>query len=70
VEGTVILDIVIGQDGWVRDVTIVQGLAAGLGESAVRSLKSCRFTPGERGGEPVAVHVPRFRVVFSLRDGR
>ena len=70
VEGTVILDIVVGEDGWVRDVTIVQGLAAGLGEAAVRSLKSCRFTPGERDGKPVAVHVPRFRVIFSMRDGK
>jgi len=70
VEGTVILDIVVGEDGLVRDVTIVQDLAAGLGEAAVRSLKSCRFTPGERDGKPVAVHVPRFRVIFSLRDGK
>jgi protein TonB len=67
VEGTVILDIVVGEDGWVRDVAIVRGLAAGLGEAAVRALKSCRFTPGERGGKPVAVRVRGFKVKFVLR---
>ena len=67
-EGTVILDVVVGEDGWVRDVTIVQGLAQGLGEAAVRAIKSCRFTPGERDGKPVAVRVPRFKVNFALRE--
>ena len=69
-EGTVILDVVVGEDGWVRDVTIVQGLAQGLGEAAVRAIKSCRFTPGERDGKPVAVRVPRFKVVFSLGEAK
>ncbi len=66
-EGTVVLDIVVGEDGWVRDVMILKGLGHGLSEAAVRALKACRFTPGERDGEPVAVRVPRFKVVFALR---
>lgn len=69
-EGTVILDVVVGEDGWVRDVTMVQGLAQGLGEAAVRAIKSCRFTPGERDGKPVAVRVRRFKVVFSLGEAK
>jgi TonB family protein len=67
-EGTVILDIVVGEDGWVRDVKIVQGLGLGLSEAAVRAAKACRFTPGERGGKPVPVRVSRFKVRFALRE--
>jgi protein TonB len=67
-EGTVILDIVVGEDGVVRDITIVQGLGQGLNEAAVRALKACRFTPGERNGKPVPVRVRRFKVHFALSE--
>jgi protein TonB len=67
-EGTVILDIVVGEDGGVRDIAIVQGLGQGLNEAAVRALKACRFTPGERDGKPVPVRVRRFKVHFALGD--
>jgi protein TonB len=67
-EGTVILDIVVGEDGAVRDITIVQGLGQGLNEAAVRALKACRFTPGERNGKPVPVRVRRFKVHFALGE--
>ena len=65
-EGTVILDIVVGEDGAVRDITIVQGLGQGLNDAAVRALKACQFTPGERNGKPVPVRVRRFKVHFAL----
>ena len=67
-EGTVILDIVVGEDGAVRDIKIVEGLAQGLNEAAVRALKACRFTPGERDGKPVPVRVRRFKVHFALSE--
>jgi TonB family protein len=67
-EGTVILDIVVAEDGTVRDVAIVQGLGEGLSEAAVRALKSCRFTPGERDGKPVPVRIRRFKVTFALGE--
>ena len=67
-EGTVILDIVVGEDGWVRDVKIVQGLDHGLSEAAVRAAKACRFTPGERNGKAVPVRVSRFKVRFAMAE--
>ena len=67
-EGTVILDIVVGEDGTVRDIKIVEGLAEGLSDAAVRALKACRFTPGERNGKPVPVRVRRFKVHFALGE--
>ena len=67
-EGTVILDIVVGEDGVVRDIAVVQGLAQGLSDAAVRALKACRFTPGERNGKHVPVRVRRFKVHFALGE--
>jgi TonB family protein len=67
-EGTVILDIVVGEDGVVRDISVVQGLGQGLNEAAVRALKACRFTPGERDGKRVPVRVRRFKVHFALGE--
>jgi TonB family protein len=67
-EGTVILDIVVGEDGRVRDVKIVQGLAQGLSEAAIRAAKACRFTIGERDGKPVPVRVTQFKVRFALGE--
>jgi TonB family protein len=67
-EGTVILDFVVGEDGWVRDIKIVQGLGLGLSEAAVRAVKVCRFTPGEKNGRLVPVRVSRFKYRFALAD--
>jgi len=67
-EGTVILDFVVGEDGWVRDIKIVQGLGQGLNEAAVRAAKACRFTPGEKDGKRVPVRVSRFKVHFALAE--
>lgn len=67
-EGWVILDFVVGEDGWVRDIKIVQGLGLGLSEAAVRAVKVCRFTPGEKNGKLVPVRVPRFKYRFALAE--
>jgi len=67
-EGIVILDFVVSEDGSVRDVKVVQGLGLGLNEAAVRAAKACRFTPGERDGKRVPVRVSRFKVRFGLGE--
>ena len=66
IEGKVILDLVVDETGAVRDVVVVQGLPQGLTEAAIAAAKSCRFTPGERGGKPVPVRVRGFKVSFYL----
>jgi TonB family protein len=66
VEGTVILKVLVGEDGRVRDVKIVQGLPHGLTEAAVRAVKACRYTIGEKDGKPVPVWVPgKIRFVLA-----
>ncbi len=66
VEGMVILKVLVGEDGRVRDVKVVQGLPHGLTEAAVRAIKACRYTIGEKEGKPVPVWVPgRIRFVLA-----
>lgn len=69
-EGTVILDLIVGEDGRTREITVVQGLPHGLDKAAIAALKSCRFTPGEKDGRPVPVRVRGFKVSFYLQDAQ
>lgn len=68
VEGTVMLDLVVGADGRTRDIRVVSGLAHGLTQAAIEALRTCRFTPGERQGKPVAVRVRGFKIRFVMQD--
>jgi TonB family protein len=68
IEGTVVLDLVVGEDGKTREIIVVQGLAHGLTEAAVSAVKSCRFTPGEREGHAVPVRVRGFKIRFFLQE--
>ncbi|MEP6652317.1 MAG: TonB family protein [Myxococcales bacterium] len=68
VEGTVVLDLVVGADGRARDIHVVSGLAHGLTQAAIDALKSCRFTPGEKSGVPVAVRLRGFKIRFVMQD--
>ena len=68
VEGTVVLDVVVGEDGRVRDIHVMSGLTHGLSEAAIAALKACRFTPGEKDGKPVPVRIRGFKVTFQLPE--
>jgi len=66
VTGDVILEIVIRSDGTVGDIRVLRGLGAGLDERAAGAVRSWRFAPARRFGEPVDVIV-EVAVEFSLR---
>jgi TonB family protein len=68
IEGTVVLDLVVGEDGRVRDITVVEGLSHGLTDAALAAIRECRFTPGESGGARVAVRIRGFKIRFYLDD--
>lgn len=68
VEGTVVLDVVVSEDGSTRDIAVVQGLGHGLDEAAVEALRRCRFQPGTKNGQAVAVRVRAFKVRFFAAD--
>jgi protein TonB len=68
IEGTVVLDLVVGADGKATEITLVSGLGHGLDQAAIEAIRQCRFTPGEQAGKPVAVHVRGFKIRFVMTD--
>ncbi len=68
IEGMVVLDLVVGEDGRVRDVQITQKLDHGLDQAAVAALRACKFTPGEKDGKRVAVKIHGFKIRFVLSE--
>jgi protein TonB len=65
VEGTVILEAVLGADGLVREVGVLRSLPL-LDQAAVQAVEQWQFTPTLLNGEPVPV-VLTVTVMFSLR---
>jgi TonB family protein len=55
VEGAVVLTIVFGADGRVRDIRTVRGLPHGLTETSIEAAQKIRFHPAVRDGKPVSV---------------
>jgi periplasmic protein TonB len=68
IEGTVVLDLVVGADGHVSEVHVVTGLGHGLDQAAIAALRDCHFTPGEQAGKPVAVRVRGFKIRFVMEE--
>ena len=64
IQGTVVLEAIVGADGRPYDVRVVRSLdARGLDEEAVLAAKQWRFNPGRLGETPVDVLV---RLVFDF----
>jgi TonB family protein len=55
--GTVVLDVVLLEDGTPKIVRILQSLDPGLDESAVRAFEQWRFSPAMKNGRPVKVRM-------------
>jgi TonB family protein len=56
-QGTVILWVVIGPDGRVKDMRVQRPLGLGLDEKALEAVRTWRFEPARKDGQPVAVQV-------------
>lgn len=56
-QGTAVFTIVVGPDGNVHNVQLAQPLGLGLDETSAEIIKTWKFEPGKRNGEPVAVEV-------------
>lgn len=65
-EGDVMLEIVVRQDGSVGNVRITRTLGGGLDQKAVDAVRQWRFGPARRRGAPVDV-VVEVSVEFKLR---
>jgi protein TonB len=58
IQGTVVLEMIVGLDGIPYDVRVARSLdAGGLDEEAIRAAKQWRFNPGRLGEMPVDVLV-------------
>jgi TonB family protein len=55
VEGMVMLTIVFGADGRIRDIRTVRGLPHGLTETSIEAAQKIRFHPAVLNGKPVSV---------------
>lgn len=66
VEGRVIVQFVVDEDGRVQDPRIVRGVGAGLDDEALRAIKQARFVPGVQNGRPVKVKMS-VPITFKLR---
>ena len=64
-QGAVTLRVVVGADGFVRQVELVRGLGFGLDERAIEAVKQWRFRPGTKNGRPVNVEAA-VEVTFRL----
>jgi periplasmic protein TonB len=66
IEGDVVLEIVVLQDGRVGSVRTLRSLGGGLDQKAVEAVRQWRFSPARRQGAPVDV-VVEVSVEFKLR---
>ena len=53
--GIVVLEVVVDKSGTVSRIRLVRPMSLGLDEGAVEAIKTWRFQPAKRSGEPVAV---------------
>ncbi len=66
VEGRVIVQFVVDEQGRVVDPVVVRGIGAGCDEEAVRAVSQARFKPGRQRGKPVKVKMS-LPITFRLK---
>jgi TonB family protein len=55
VEGTLKASLILGEDGKVRDIKILQSLPSGVDEAVTKGLQTLFFQPAKLNGQPVAI---------------
>jgi TonB family protein len=65
VDGTVVLDALVGKSGRVEEVQVLRGLPLGLSDSAVEAVRRWQYRPARGKSGPVASH-KTVRIVFTL----
>jgi len=70
VEGTVVLDLTVAENGTTREIKVTQGLSHGLDEAAIAAVRACSFSPGEKEGKRVPVRIRGFKITFVLQEAR
>jgi TonB family protein len=66
-QGTVLLRVIVRENGTVDDIRVTRSLDPGLDAEAVRAAERWLFRPGEKDGEPVAMYVT-LELAFRLHS--
>src|SRR5262249_32992724 len=69
-EGAVALDATIDEHGRARAFAVIAGLPHGLTQAAIDAVTACRFSPGERNGQPVPVRVRGYKIRFLMQESQ
>lgn len=56
-QGTVVLWVIVGPDGRPHDIRVQRSVGMGLDEKAIEAVRSWRFEPARKDGQPVAVQI-------------
>lgn len=64
-QGVVVLYVIVDPTGKARDIRVARSLGLGLDEKAIEAVRSWRFEPARKDGQPVPVAV-NIEVNFSL----
>ncbi len=67
IQGSVLLSLVVDENGIARNIKVARPLDPGLDQSAMDTLRQWKFRPGQKDGNPVAV-AAQIEVTFRLLD--
>lgn len=67
IEGRVIVQFIVNEDGSVEDPRVIRGIGGGCDEEALRAVSQAKFKPGRQRGEAVRVQYS-LPVVFHLQN--
>ncbi len=67
VEGRVVVNLVVDEQGNVSDASVSRGIGAGLDQEALRVASQAKFKPGRQDGEAVKVRMP-LPIQFKLDE--
>lgn len=68
VEGRVIVQFVVDQDGNVQDPRVIREIHQLIDKAAIEAVKKQKFKPGKQRGKPVKVQMA-LPVIFTLKKG-
>lgn len=67
IEGRVIVQFIVNEEGNVEDPRVIRGIGGGADEEALRCVKEAEFEPGRQRGEPVRVQYS-LPVIYRLQN--
>lgn len=67
IEGRVIVQFIVNEDGSIENPRVIRGIGGGCDEEAIKAVSQAKFHPGRQRGEPVRVQYS-LPVIFRLQN--